>query len=164
LSPQAAKLLAEHPWTRNVGDLRDVMEYALALSDDGTIRPSDLPVSFTGGSDSGPSQLTEEARAVIRMTGEGDSFDLPPSPPVSLARRGPLRRVLVRLARERGRALSADELFAAGWPGESSVGQSAEGRVRTAIWMLRRMGLHDWLITRDGGYQLSDRVTVEWRS
>jgi DNA-binding NtrC family response regulator len=164
VTPEASRLLCEFAWPRNVSDLRNVMEYALALSDDGTIGPSELPVSFTDAARAATPQPAGQP-VVLRIAPEGLSFCLPPAPIVSLSRRGPLRRVLLRLAeaheRQRGSAITADDLLAAGWPGEKPIGQSAEGRVRTAIWMLRRMGLHDLLVTRDDGYLLAGDVAIE---
>ena len=173
VTPDAAKLLCEFSWPRNVSDLRDVMEYALALSDDGRIGPAELPVSFTGalrsaGHEVAPAPARPGGQGtILRIAREGHSFSLPPAKAISLSRRGSLRRLLLRLAeqrdREQGRAISIDELFAAGWPGDKPVGQSAEGRVRTAIWMLRRMGLHDLLVTRDDGYLLGGEVAIDWQ-
>jgi transcriptional regulator with AAA-type ATPase domain len=172
VTPQAATLLCEFPWPRNVTDLKDVMEYALALSDDGRIGPAELPVSFRGPHGDAAQETALLARSsgqriVLRIARDGHSFRMPPAPEISLSRRGSLRRVLLRLARQRddeaAEAVSGDELFAAGWPGDKSVGGSAEGRVRTAVWMLRRMGLHDGLVTRDDGYVLAGDVEIQWQ-
>jgi transcriptional regulator with AAA-type ATPase domain len=173
VTPEAAKLLCAFPWLRNIGDLRDVMEYALALSDDGRIGPAELPASFarasddTGAEEAIRPQPSDAHRTVLRIASGERSFRLPPAQEISLARRGSLWRLLVCLAEQRDRqasvAISADELFAAGWPGDKSVAASAEARVRTSIWMLRRMGLRDRLVTRDDGYLLAPEVTVEWQ-
>jgi hypothetical protein len=170
VTPEAARLLCEFPWPRNVSDLRDVVEYALALSDDGRIGPGELPASFLALGAPSPREAqptdTDGRTVVLRIAREGHAFRLPPAPEISLARRGPLRRILLRLALHRDgkerEALSGDDLLAAGWPGEKPVGQSAEGRVRTAVWMLRRMGLHDRLVTTDDGYRLGAEVEIDW--
>jgi pSer/pThr/pTyr-binding forkhead associated (FHA) protein len=164
LTAEAAALLASHAWPRNVSDLRDVLEVALALSDDGRITPAELPVAFErGGAAHAPGDAT-----TLSIARTGDTFSVGGGTDISLARRGPLRRVLVRLAQHRDTpngapGVAGDELFAAGWPGEKAVGQSAEGRLRTAIWTLRRMGLHDLLVTRDDGYHLTAGVVIAWR-
>src|SRR5262249_30895307 len=164
LAPEAAALLASHSWPRNVSDLRDALEVAFALSDDGRITPAELPIAFgRGDEERAPGQ-----RVTLSIARSGDSFSLGESTDISLARRGPLRRVLLRLAQHRempeaAASVAGDDLFAAGWPGEKAVGQSAEGRLRTAIWTLRRMGLHELLVTRDDGYHLAADVVIAWR-
>ncbi|MCW5831328.1 MAG: sigma 54-interacting transcriptional regulator [Labilithrix sp.] len=180
VTPEAMDRLVAYPWPRNVSDLRDVLEMALALSDDGRITPAELPETFDGHDQAprpGPpdEESARTSRASPRAGGRkitlwiasgGDSFRLASSPAVSLARSGTLRRVLLRLAERREQAhgdaaVSADALFAAGWPGERAADQSAKGRLRTAIWALRRMGLGDLLVTREEGYSLASDVAIE---
>lgn len=83
---------------------------------------------------------------------------------VDVQRRGAIRRILVALAVKRasatGRALSVDDLFEAGWPGEHIPYDSQVRRVYTAIWTLRTLGLEDTLKTRDDGYLLDPRHPV----
>lgn len=82
-----------------------------------------------------------------------------------LARRGAIRPVLVALAQAhgsaQGKALSGRELFAIGWPGERIQAGSMAGRVHTAIWTLRSLGLGERLQFHDGGYRLDPALEVE---
>jgi len=43
LSEPARRLLAAHPWPGNLRELRQTLRYAVALADDATLLPSDLP-------------------------------------------------------------------------------------------------------------------------
>jgi hypothetical protein len=168
LTPEAASLLAEYPWPHNLQDLIDVMEYALAVSDEGRILPDHLPPSFHGRAPGTRSDgSAAPGRTVLRIRRDGSSFSLAPTPETSLARRGAIRRLLVRLAEDRDRsggagAVSPAELFASGWPGDKALRQSAEGRVRTAIWMLRKLGLNELLRTTEDGYLLDPAVEIVW--
>jgi hypothetical protein len=89
-----------------------------------------------------------------------------PDGKVDLARRGPLRRILERLAKARleqpGTALSLDEVLAAGWPGERILREAGQTRVYTAVHTLRKLGLDVHLITRDDGYLLDPDAVVIW--
>lgn len=167
--------LVAYAWPRNVSDLRDVLEMALALSDDGRVTTAELPETLGAPSDDAPaaSPTQPPSAAAGRAGGEtlwvapsGDSFRVGHGAPVSLARSGTLRRLLLCLARHReiglDEAVSSDELFAAGWPGERITDQSARGRLRTAIWTLRRAGLGDLLLTREQGYALAPHVVIAW--
>jgi len=83
---------------------------------------------------------------------------------VDVARRGAVKRILVGLARARldspAKALTVDELFDIGWPGEKIPYESQVRRVYTAIWTLRTLGLEGLLLTRDEGYLLDPKRTV----
>ena len=74
------------------------------------------------------------------------------------------RRVLERLARahaeEPGRALSADELFEAGWPGVVIRSDSAHNRLYVTLAKLRKMGLKLALLRTDAGYLLDPGTPV----
>jgi hypothetical protein len=168
LTPEAASLLAAYPWPRNLHDLLDVVEYALALSDEGRILPEHLPPSFAPGSASTVRREPEGPGAIVlRIRRDGTSFSLASRPATSLARRGALRRILVRLAQRHDRpgepgAVSTEDLFASGWPGDKALRTSADGRVRTAVWMLRKLGLDELLRTTDEGYLLDPAVRIVW--
>jgi hypothetical protein len=168
LTPEASSLLAAYPWPRNLHDLVDVMEYALALSDEGRILPEHLPPSFAPDSASMVRLQPEASGAIVlRIRRDGASFSLPTEPATSLARRGALRRILVRLAQHHDRpggpgAVSTEDLFASGWPGDKALRTSADGRVRTAVWMLRKLGLDELLRTTDEGYLLEPAVRIVW--
>ncbi|HEY8144010.1 MAG TPA: hypothetical protein VIG06_15095 [Kofleriaceae bacterium] len=76
---------------------------------------------------------------------------------VDLTRRGPLGRVFAELVARAGADASADELIAAGWPGESIQPEAARLRLYNAIAALRSMGLRGVLVTTDAGYRLDAR-------
>ncbi len=48
IAPQAMALMLAFPWPGNIRQLRNVLRYALAISDDNTITPNDLPQEFGG--------------------------------------------------------------------------------------------------------------------
>jgi hypothetical protein len=91
-------------------------------------------------------------------------FRLADADPVDLSRRGALRRILAALVDHRletpGAALSQQDLFAAGWPGQRALPAAAAGRVYTAIRTLRRLGLEDSLLHRDAGYLLDESIPL----
>lgn len=70
-----------------------------------------------------------------------------------------LFRVLERVARDRAGA-STHDLVAAGWPGETPVGSSGEGRVYAAIKRLRQLGLTDVIEHIGGQYRIAPSVRV----
>lgn len=83
---------------------------------------------------------------------------------VDLIRHGPVRRLLDHLVTARlespGRALPAEELLEAGWPGERMLHSAGLLRVYSAIRRVRRMGLEALLITRDDGYLLDPEALI----
>jgi tetratricopeptide (TPR) repeat protein len=78
-----------------------------------------------------------------------------------LTRRGALRRILLHLATSGDAPQSPATLVRAGWPGERILEDAASTRLRVAISSLRKLGLADFLVTRDDGYQLQGSFT--WR-
>jgi hypothetical protein len=82
---------------------------------------------------------------------------------LDFGRRGPLRRVLVALARARleGAALSPGQVLEAGWPGERMLPESGAARVYMAVRRLRELGLEGTLLTSDAGYFLAPHCRVE---
>lgn len=93
------------------------------------------------------------------------SIELDGGQRIDLARRPALRRLMAALLDARratpGVPLSAELLFAAGWPGERARFESSIQRVYTAIYSLRRFGLEPVLLSRDGGYLLDPTVAVD---
>lgn len=115
--------------------------------------------------------VVDELGAALRDRGRESSVDLTVAEDgtwfeaagakVDVARRGAVRRILAALAESRlesaTRALTVDELFQIGWPGERIPYESQVRRVYTAIWTLRTLGLEGLLLTRDEGYLLDPK-------
>jgi predicted ATPase len=118
-------------------------------------------------------EIHDDARLVLRMLAAsmskvgGPSLEIGPEaqwfrPPggkrQSLDKHAAARRILDRLASERlddpGGGLSADELFAIGWPGVSIAPESANNRLYVALAKLRKLGLKGLLLRREEGYLL----------
>ena len=103
---------------------------------------------------SGCLRLGPEARWVVTPEGRRVEF----------ARKRAPRLLLLALAnaheRTPGRALTLDQLVAAGWPGERLRPSAAEHRAYTAIWTLRKELLGEALLTRDDGYLLRPDLEV----
>lgn len=100
--------------------------------------------------------------ALVVHTG-GEWFVLPrAAKKVALSRRAALRRLLSAFieARHRGSILTVAALAEAGWPGERMLTAAATNRVHVAIATLRRLGLRDALIHRDGGYGLDPSLPL----
>jgi predicted ATPase/predicted negative regulator of RcsB-dependent stress response len=91
-------------------------------------------------------------------------FRCPGGPRESLEKYAAARNILDCLARERlahpGRALSADDLFTAGWPGVKIASQSANNRLYVALAKLRKAGLKLLLMRSGEGYLLDPNTPV----
>jgi hypothetical protein len=76
----------------------------------------------------------------------------------------PLRRLLLRLARERqdrpGQRLDVDTLLESGWPGEQPIREAGLNRVYVAISLLRKLGLREALQRNAEGYRLDPDLAV----
>lgn len=114
-----------------------------------------------------PRPATPPRARALRLTRDGRAVELG-GQPVDFSRRGPLRRVLLALVEARlatpGRALSALEVQAAGWPGEKMLPESGAARVYMAVRRLRELGLESSLVTHDEGYALDPALDVAWSS
>jgi len=79
-------------------------------------------------------------------------------------RRQALRRILVRLARQRvqqpGVPIGADALIAAGWPDERMSTASAQNRLYVTINRLRQLGLSEHLQLVEGGYRFAPDLAI----
>jgi hypothetical protein len=91
-------------------------------------------------------------------------FRTPGGERVSLHRRRPIGRVLHALAEHRvsapGSALTLEALVHRGWPGENPDATSGASRAYNALTTLRKAGLRDLLLSREGGYLLDPSVPV----
>ena len=89
-------------------------------------------------------------------------FQVGRRPPISLRKRGSLRRLLLALAELRqsdpAAELSVNAAFAAGWPGERAKPSAAAARVYTAVHTLRALGLRNLIVRRGPGYSLEADV------
>lgn len=83
---------------------------------------------------------------------------------VLVAGRVALWRILCTLVDMRlatpGSPTPAARLFERGWPGERAMPRSAAGRVHTAVWTLRRLGLRAVVVRSREGYLLDPAVPV----
>jgi tetratricopeptide (TPR) repeat protein len=89
---------------------------------------------------------------------------LPTTARVSLEKRKPVRLLLLRLIDEHekspGHPLTVDDLLSAGWPGERVIRDAGASRVYVALGTLRKLGLRDVILSRDGGYLLDPQVKI----
>lgn len=105
----------------------------------------------------------KESRAVVLAT-DGSWVRSGDGTVVRVARAGPVRRILARLAIERirqpGQSLGMTVLVATGWPDEAIAPAAARNRLHVVIARLRRSGL-EGLLVRDGdGYLLDPSVAA----
>jgi predicted ATPase len=125
------------------------------------------------------SEVSDDARLVLRMlsrsmrTGPRPRLEIGPEARWFRAHGGAkqlldkhasARRIVDRLAREHedrpGQALSAGELFEAGWPGVTIRAESAHNRLYVTLAKLRKMGLKLQLLRTDAGYLLDPATPV----
>lgn len=87
---------------------------------------------------------------------------LPDGAEVEFKKGRALRLMLLRLFEERlkapGRALTIEDLFASGWPGERASSEAVENRVYVGISRLRKLGFKGLLLSRDDGFLLDPAV------
>lgn len=100
----------------------------------------------------------EDVAASLEVGPHGSWFRTPGGERVDIARRHVLGRVLAALARRAaeapGEPLAAAELLAAGWPDERVPLAVGLQRLYVTVGALRRLGLHEYLITLPEGYLL----------
>ncbi len=108
------------------------------------------------------------ASGVLHVASQALEIVLPNGRSISLARRGPARRLFQALVsqhqREKGHALSIHDAFEAGWPNERAQPDAAAARVYTTIRILRNLGLRPWLLGRDDGYLLAPDLVIHAES
>lgn len=82
----------------------------------------------------------------------------------AFGRKDSLRLMFRKLAGQRlaapGKAVTLDALFAAGWPGQRVMPEAAANRVYVALSALRKLGLKELILGRDGGYLLDPEVPL----
>jgi predicted ATPase len=102
---------------------------------------------------------------VLVVCSSGEWFKAAGHEKVDLRTRRSLRLVLRALIRQRfnqaGDALSTEALFEAGWPGERAQPHAATSRVYVALSTLRKLGLRDTLVKREGGYLLDEAAAIK---
>ncbi|HEY0840623.1 MAG TPA: hypothetical protein VGD74_10595 [Vulgatibacter sp.] len=102
--------------------------------------------------------------ATLVLAADGAWFRLGDSPRVDMRNRGPGRSILQALAEARlarpGVGLSQQELFEAGWEGESIHPSSAATRVYNAVRTLRSLGLAPVLRRDASGYLLDPELPI----
>ncbi|MCA9489664.1 MAG: winged helix-turn-helix domain-containing protein [Myxococcales bacterium] len=105
-----------------------------------------------------------ESEDALRVDPSGAWFEAPGGARVDCRRRQALRRILVRLARQRvqqpGTPIPADALIAAGWPDERMSTASAQNRLYVTINRLRQLGLGEHLQLVEGGYRLDPDLAI----
>ena len=100
----------------------------------------------------------------LTVSEDASNVWLPTTARVSLEKRKPVRLLLLRLIQEHakkpGSPLTVDDLLAAGWPGERVIRDAGASRVYVALGTLRKLGLRDVILSRDGGYLLDPQVKI----
>ncbi len=100
----------------------------------------------------------------LTVSEDASNVWLPTTARVSLEKRKPVRLLLLRLieehAKQPGHPLTVDDLLAAGWPGERVIRDAGASRVYVALGTLRKLGLRDVILSRDGGYLLDPAVKI----
>jgi len=97
--------------------------------------------------------------------GEGCGWFRPPSGErVDIGNRPVMRRILAALVRahgeQRGAAVGAGVLQAAGWPGERMLARSGKTRVKVMMARMRELGLRALLCSAPEGYFLDPEAVV----
>ena len=144
----ALRHLPDDPRTETTGDIVAMFHRI------GARVPAPEPTGLKGP------QLRALGRLEAQIAGSTDvdpdgRWFMAPTGRVDLEDRPVLVRLLSALVRGGGQTVSTAQLVGAGWPGEQLVGDSGARRVRSAVWMLRKLGLRDRLKTTSGGYALA---------
>ena len=160
---EAEELLAANPNPEAEAILalcRAHLEDALPLLPDGLGDSLSVRVALRMAADG---RVHTSAR--LRLDRGARTFALGTSAPVSLLARPTLWRVLACLVEQRvaqpGGPVDRETLFEVGWPDEHISSASAAGRVRSAVYGLRKLGLSDVLASSNEGYTLSPDVDIE---
>jgi predicted ATPase len=93
---------------------------------------------------------------------KGDWFELPSGRRVACRGRRVVRSLIAVLAENRvrapGEAVETEALIRAGWPDERLNRETAEHRLRSSLYMLRRLGLQRHLVAAGRGYLLDPEM------
>jgi tetratricopeptide (TPR) repeat protein len=100
---------------------------------------------------------------VLKLTRDGTRVDVC-GRTLDFSRRGPLRRLVLALARARelGAVISVSEMLHAGWPGERMRLESGTSRVYMSVLRLRQMGFQELVVTGELGYAFRSEVSIDW--
>lgn len=90
LDPEVARILLQHSWPGNVRELQNAMERAMALCEDGWVRPSDLPPRLQ--------------RLAVSPDASSDGLDAEELPTLARVEEAHIRRVLRAVDGNRSRA------------------------------------------------------------
>ena len=101
----------------------------------------------------------------LRMDREARWFELEGEGRVDMSRRGPMRTILLTLARAHhqtpGVPVHAVDLFVAGWPDHhGTIPESGLHRLYSTLNRMRKLGLEGVLMTELEGYVLDPRVSL----
>lgn len=107
---------------------------------------------------------TNTRKTSLTIAADGTWFALDTEEPIDLSRRAPLARVLRHLLDRRLAApheiVKVQDLIEQGWHGEVVLPEAGKTRVYSAIAALRRFGLKEAVLTREGGYLLDPSLPV----
>jgi len=138
---------------RSSGDV----QFALRLLERELARP-------TGPLTAAPSERRPTNAPLLVVGPQARWFRLRDREPVLMSKARAARLVLAALVRLRidapGRALSAAELFRAGWPDEKIGHAAASNRVYVTLTRLRQLGLGSLVQSRDDGFLLDPAAVV----
>jgi len=106
-----------------------------------------------------PRLLVEPEGRWFELSGDGDSE----AQRVNLGRRGPMKRILVALTErhlEKAGPIEVFEMFDLAWGEEHVEPELAASRVYNNVAGLRKLGLGEWLLGGDLGYELDGLLVV----
>ncbi len=112
-----------------------------------------------------PSDPEMEKLHVLQVHRDGHWFRVPNREVVHCRSRQTVRALLAKLAEYRcshpGMPVHSEELRQIGWPNERMSLGSARERLKQAMRVLRRLGLEQLVVWKDGGYLLSTDIPIE---
>lgn len=154
-SLERCDLRLEEAHARVEGELSPIARNADVLFSARTLQENASPKDVSSGPTSDALVVAEDTRWFIPPGGER----------IELDQRDALRNVLDALIRARleqpDEAIERDELVDAGWPGERMLPRAAANRLRVAISTLRKLGLHDAILTRRAAYLIHPAIAVQ---